>query len=204
MKKTGRDASIRISNQEMTAQTCANVLQATKESLASKGYAGTSLTSVAKGLGLTQPALSYHYSTKSQLMAAVAISIYDEMANLYRKAAPASLNAGERMLALIEAAYEQTGSTNQMALIELLLAARRDPQCREAVAPIIAQRDQEFEQVWHSLVEQLPGRESRLELLRDLAVSLYRGMTVNHALANSQNTFALQHAVIRRLFLESL
>ncbi|MEJ6000168.1 TetR/AcrR family transcriptional regulator [Paucibacter soli] len=203
-KTTAGHKKIRTTNAEMTAQTQARILQTTKLCLAELGYAGTTLTGVAKRLGLTQPALSYHFANKFQLMAAVANSIYDEMAADFRVVAPASLTAAERILAVFEAAFHQSGSVNQMALVELLLAAHRDPQCREAVAPVIARRDLEFQASWQAIVEQLSVSAERLELLRDFGVSLYRGMTVCRSMVGDAPSFAAQHAIVRRLVLDAL
>ncbi|AMO25494.1 hypothetical protein GCM10027034_18040 [Ramlibacter solisilvae] len=183
----------------MSAQTQARILQATKESLAEHGYAGTSMTGVAKRLGLTQPALSYHFDNKYQLMAATAESIYDEMAAHFRAAAPESLTPQERILAFVEAAFEQTASVNQRALIELLLAARRDPRCHAVVEPVIERRDRGFQQFWADIVRAMPVNEQRMALLRDFAVSLYRGITVCRSLRGDDPTFALQHAIVRSL-----
>lgn len=204
MKTTAHAKKPRTTNAEMSAQTQARILQATKEALSSQGYAGTSLTGVAKSLGLTQPALSYHFQSKPQLMAAVIESIYDEMAALYQAAAPESLTPAERLMAVMEEAYRQTGSVNQMAFIELLLAARRDPQCREVIAPIAERRDIEFNARWHALTSPLGTSMERLELLRDFAVSLFRGMTVCRSLRGDAATFNAQYAILRRLIQDAV
>jgi AcrR family transcriptional regulator len=172
------------------------------QSLAELGYAGTTVSGIAERAGLTRPALAYHFTDKYQLMAAMADAIYDEMAEFYRTAVPASLNAREKVLALVDASFTLTNSTNQAALIELLLAARRDPQCGAVVAPIIEQRDRGFDQRWLEIIEALPTPRERLELLRDLVVTLHRGMNIGRSLSATAASFAAQHAVIRRLILD--
>jgi AcrR family transcriptional regulator len=201
--KPRKNAAERTSNAEMSAESRARIVEATKASLAELGYAGTTMSGIAQRIGLTRAALIYHFESKYSLMAAVANSIYDEMAGLFAAGAPPSLTPKERILALLEVAYDMTDSVNQTALIELLLAARRDPAFRAEVAGTIERRDRTFDESWRQMVAQLPADADRLNLLRDLSVSVYRGMTISRSLGDS-TTFEHQHAVLRRLLLDAL
>jgi AcrR family transcriptional regulator len=201
--KPRKNAAERTSNAEMSAESRARIVEATKASLAELGYAGTTMSGIAQRIGLTRAALIYHFESKYSLMAAVANAIYDEMAMLFAAGAPPSLTPKERILALLEVAYDMTDSVNQTALIELLLAARRDPAFRAEVAGTIASRDRAFDEAWRLMVTQLPADADRLNLLRDLSVSVYRGMTISRSLGDA-TTFEHQHAVMRRLLQDAL
>jgi AcrR family transcriptional regulator len=202
MKPKTRPAQ-RTANAEMSAQTRARILEATKASLAELGYAGTTISSIAQRVGLTRAALIYHFDNKYALMTAVVNAIYDEMAESYVAGGPQALTPKERIMALLEVAYTLTDSVNQTALIELLLAARRDPEFRAAVAATIAERERGFDERWLRTLEQLPSDKARLNLLRELSVSLYRGMTICRSLGDSA-TFEHQHSVMRRLLQDAL
>jgi AcrR family transcriptional regulator len=193
----------RTPNAEMSALTRSRIVEATKASLAVLGYAGTTMSGIAQRVGVTRAALIYHFDNMNTLMVAVANAIYDEMAELFAAGAPPTLTPKEQVLALLEVAYSMTDSVNQTALIELLLAARRDPAFRVEVAATIERRDAAFDQNWRGIVDRLPADAGRLNLLRDLSRSVYRGMTICRSLGESAS-FDHQHAVMRRLLLDAL
>jgi len=202
MKPKTRPAE-RTSNAEMTAQTRGRIVAATMSSLAELGYAGTTMSGIAERVGLTRAALIYHFENKYLLMGEVINSIFDDMAQRFAAAAPPSLTPKERILALLDASFAMTDSIVQMALIELLLAARRDPDCRVVVAPTIALRDRGFHSAWHAITADAGANQQRLDLLRDFAVSVFRGITICKSLTGDAPTFDQQHAVLRRMILDT-
>lgn len=194
----------RRSNADISADTKAAILVATIASLAESGYAGTTLSGIAQRVGVSRAALLYHFDCKHTLMTAVINQIYDEMSALYRAAAHASLTRQEQLIAVLDASFKLTSSVSQMAQIELLLAARRDPEFRLMVAPTIAARDRAFEQAWHDMTQGTRGGAERLDLIRDFSVSVFRGMTVNRSLAASSPSFDRQLLILRKLLLDAL
>ncbi|WP_416051551.1 TetR/AcrR family transcriptional regulator [Cupriavidus basilensis] len=201
MKPKRRDEH-RRSNAEMSAQTKAKILMAGIESLAELGYAGTTISEIAERVGLTRAALLYHFESKNALMVAVMNALYDEMASRFAAAAPAFLAPRERLLAVLDTMGNHASSTNQMALIELLLAARRDPGFRDEVALTVARREAVFDSAWGSLIESFPTAP-RLEVLRDLTVAALRGVTIGRSLGGDDPRFDSQFAELRRLFVEA-
>ncbi|MDF3884573.1 MULTISPECIES: TetR/AcrR family transcriptional regulator [Cupriavidus] len=201
MKPKRRDEH-RRSNAEMSAETKARILMAGIESLAELGYAGTTISEIAERVGLTRAALLYHFESKNALMVAVMNALYDEMASRFAAAAPAFLAPRERLLAVLDTMGNHASSTNQMALIELLLAARRDPGFRDEVALTVARREAVFDRAWGDLIESFPTA-SRLEVLRDLAVAALRGITIGRSLGGDDLRFDSQFAELRRLFVEA-
>lgn len=200
--KRKNDPAQRTPNAEMTAQSQIKILSAAVSCLAERGYAGTTMSEIAQRVGVTRATLVYHFQDKYALMAAAANAIYDEMSTRFTVAAPPFLNSKERILILLDISYELTSSYNQMALIELLLASRRDPDCRAAVAPVIEKRDQEFLQNWHSITSGMPKQQQRLDLLKDMAVSMFRGISICRSLDPDATTFDIQYAVLRRLIVD--
>jgi len=204
MKPNIRDRAARRSNADMSAETQAKSIEAAIASLAEHGYAGTTMSGIAHRVGVSRAALIYHFQSKNALMAAVINAIYDELETLYRSAAHPSLTPAEQVLAIFEASYRHTGSVGQMAQIELLLAARRDPEFRAEVAPAIEARDRAFQAYWRALVDRLGGNPERLNLLRDFAVSVFRGITICRSLGNDTVSFERQNTLLRMLLLDAL
>ena len=122
---------------------------------------------------------------------------------MYRAAAHLSLTPEERILAVLDASFHFTATLSQMAHIELLLAARRDPEFLKEVGPTIAARDSGFEDAWHTLTQTLKGGPERLDLIRDFAVSVFRGITINRSLKADTDSFERQLVLLRKLIMES-
>lgn len=195
---------MRRTNADMSSETQSRILLATIASLAELGYAGTTMSGIAERIGVSRAALVYHFNSKNALMAAVIDTIYDEMGAMFRAAAHPALTPAERMLAVLDASFHFTTSTSQMAQVELLLAARRDASFRVEVAPTIEQRDQIFRNAWHQLTSELGGSSARLDLVRDFAVSVFRGITVTRSISSDLASFDRQHVLLRKLLLEAL
>ena len=194
----------RRSNADMSADTQASAVRAAIASLAEHGYAGTTISGIAQRVGVSRPALLYHFGTKNGLMAAAINAIYDEFESAYRAALHPGLQGAERLLAIFDASYRLTDAPSQMAQIELLLAARRDPSFRAEVAPTIEARDNAFKEAWHRLTVGFDGRVERLDLIRDIAVSTFRGITINRSLGHDSTSFDGQLGVLRKLLLDTL
>ena len=204
---TFRPSGARRTNADMSSETQARILQATIASLAELGYAGTTMSGIAERIGVSRAALIYHFNSKNALMAAVINAIYDEMAAMYKSAAHPALTPAERMLAVLDASFEFTTSTSQMAQVELLLAAKRDASFRAEVAPTIEQRDVVFQQAWKQLTLEiggLSGASARLDLVRDFAVSVFRGITVTRSISSDLASFERQHVLLRKLLQDAL
>ena len=199
-----KEVRMRRTNADMSSETQGRILQATIDSLAELGYAGTTMAGIAGRIGVSRAALIYHFNSKNALMAAVINAIYDEMSVMYQAAAHPALTPAEKMSAVLDASFNFTTSNSQMAQVELLLAARRDASFRIEVAPMIAQRDLKFEQAWHQLSRELGGSSARLDLLRDFAVSVFRGITVTRSISSDLASFERQQVLLRKLLLEAL
>lgn len=194
----------RRTNADMSSETQGRILQATIDSLAELGYAGTTMAGIAGRIGVSRAALIYHFNSKNALMAAVINAIYDEMSVMYQAAAHPALAPAEKMAAMLDASFQFTTSNSQMAQVELLLAARRDASFRSEVAPMIAKRDARFEQAWDRLTHELGGTSARFDLFRDFAVSVFRGITVTRSISSDLASFERQHVLLRKLLLEAL
>ena len=204
LDSTAKPVGSRRTNADMSSETQARILQATIASLAELGYAGTTMSGIAERIGLSRAALIYHFDSKNALMVAVINAIYDEMAAMYKGAAHPALTPSERMLAVLDASFYFTTSTSQMAQVELLLAAQRDASFRLEVSPTIAQRDVAFQQAWHQLTHEIGGSSARLDLVRDFAVSVFRGITVSRSISGDLASFERQHVLLRKLLLDAL
>lgn len=158
--------------------TQSRLLEATVECLVERGWAGTSTTVVAQRAGVSRGAQLHHYPTKAALVMA-AVEHLAERRGAEIRAEAATLPPGphrlERVLDMLSAAF--TGPLFAAAL-EVWVAARTDPDLRDALVPVETRVGRELHRLTVDLIgadEHHPGvRESvqlTLDLMRGLGVA---------------------------------
>jgi len=125
---------------ERTAATRTALLEATLESLASKGFGGTTTSEVAQRAGVSPGALLHHFPAKADLLCAAVAHLLEMRRAEFRKAM-ANLEPGtDRLEAGIDLLWSMFSGPAFVAWLELWVAARSDPALAEAVISI----DREF------------------------------------------------------------
>jgi len=171
-------ASTRVAQQERSRATRARLLEATVECLVERGWSGTTTTLVATRAGVSRGAQLHHYPTKAALVTAAVAHLTERRARELRteaEALPAGPRRLDRVVDLLAAAF--TGPLF-VAALELWVAARTDPELRDALVPLEARVGREMHRLTVTLLgvdERRPGvREAvqaTLDLLRGLGVA---------------------------------
>jgi AcrR family transcriptional regulator len=169
-------ASTRVPQQERSRATQARLLEATVECLIEHGWSGTTTTVVAARAGVSRGAQLHHYPTA--LVTAAVAHLAERRAVELRTEAdalPAGPRRLDRVVDLLGAAF--TGPLF-VAALELWVAARTDPELRDALVPLETRLGREMHQLTVELLgvdERRPGvREAvqaTLDLLRGLGVA---------------------------------
>lgn len=118
------------------------LLRAAIAALVSRGYAGTTTSSVARDAGVSQGALFKHFPSKLALYAAAAEDLFIDLVAQYRRAFEDAAAAPERERDPVgygvTLLWRSFCAPELQAAFELYTAARTDPELREAVAPVLA------------------------------------------------------------------
>jgi AcrR family transcriptional regulator len=124
-------AAPRRTQAERRAATRAALLEATIACLAEEGYAHTTTRRIAERAGVTPGAQQHHFATKSDLVAEAlnhaAAQIAAEVLEAELSAEGSDLERAERLLDLL---WELHKSALFHAAMELMVAARTDPELR--------------------------------------------------------------------------
>ncbi|MBA4286111.1 MAG: TetR family transcriptional regulator [Xanthomonadaceae bacterium] len=119
---------------ERSDQMRQRLLEATLQSLAEDGYAGSTLSSIVRRAGVSRGAQVHHYPNKQALMLDAA---EDLVRHTYRQLGELLLSIkdeDDRLTRLVDAAWEQVFSTPLFhAYSELLIASLRDQDLAEAL-----------------------------------------------------------------------
>lgn len=115
-------------NEERNAQTRAKLLKAAIHCLSVYGYAATSVTLVAEMARLSRGAVLYQFGSKVELMLAVAEHVVREQNKLIKDRVQQFEPGRDRFIGLTDATWESVNQPGSLALLEIMLASRSDPE----------------------------------------------------------------------------
>jgi AcrR family transcriptional regulator len=115
--------------------TIAKLVDATVDSLATRGYAATSTSVVCAGAGVSQGALFRHFPTRQDLMVATAEHVATLDVEAFRSLLGSDVSTVEGVTATLHALRRVVLSPANQTWRELLVAARSDADLREALRP---------------------------------------------------------------------
>jgi AcrR family transcriptional regulator len=194
MKRTVRDVtahgghrrhhrrhSARRTQEQRRSETQARLLDATAEALADLGWAGLSTTEVSRRAGVSRGAQQHHYPTKMELVAAALEHLLDRMRQEYQQAY-AALPAGERnVTSALDLFWETIREPPALALLELALAGRTDPELRGLSANLSERVIASIKAVFLELFPESLPEELVDTTLRGL-FALYVGLSLQNSL----------------------
>ena len=128
-------------------ETRRRILDAARDVLATQGYQRFSTILVAELAGLTRPAMLYHFRSRAELVRATAQYLVRTRILAF-ESAMASLKEGgvsddaTIAMAMVDMLWEQRQGPEYAATVELLIAARTDPELKDLIRPAIDAFDQ--------------------------------------------------------------
>jgi len=126
----------RRSNAERSAATRARLIEAAVDCLYRLGYMATTTVLVAKKAKVSRGAMLHQFPTKVDLMLAVvvhAVTVHDQF---HRRELMKCKRGIERFMALTDVAWEVAKQPSSIALTEIMMATRSDPELRRRFPPI--------------------------------------------------------------------
>lgn len=140
-------ASVRRTQAERREATIGKLVQATLESLARLGYAGTSTSAICKRAGVSSGGLFRHFDTRMDLIVAAT----EQVGKAHIRAIEALRDQDYDVETILRLAREITRSDPHAAWHEVMVAARTDAELRDAVNPVLAR----YEGALHDLARSL-------------------------------------------------
>lgn len=135
MKKAGAGGAVkpeRVPQAERRRLTRGKLLDATVESLIDIGYQRTTTVEVGERAGLSRGAQLHHFPSKADLLVAAIEHLADERSKEFEAALKVRLDAGDEPIdAMVDLLWEMFSDPLYWATIELMVAARTDPELLE-------------------------------------------------------------------------
>lgn len=173
----------RRTQQQRREATVRKLIDAATAALIEVGYAHTSVQEICNRAGVSQGGLFRHFTSRIELLIAVADDIGAGLLELYRKdferlrgTAPDQLHMALRLL------RENTSSRLHQAWFELLMAARTDRVLHDALVPIWKRRDEATQKMAEALLPEAARNLPQFAVMVDLLVTLFHGEAVDRFL----------------------
>lgn len=131
--------TLREPQQERGINTRNRILEAAATVLAERGWAGASVSEIAKRAGVTRGAVQHHFTDREGMLAAAIQHLLDTRIYEFHAAAREFPTGSGRTLAVLRTIVEQHQGENFAATLQLCVAAAGDPQLRPRVAAMEAE-----------------------------------------------------------------
>ena len=169
-------------NVDRSAATRRQILEATIQCLDKWGYGAVTNIKVADAAGVSRGAMMHHFQTRQALISATVEFAYASQSE-FRAAELAKVPPGlERYRRIMDLSYTTQRMPEGMALNEIRIGSRSDPEIREAVTPMMSAISEDYVRMISEV-----AREAGLKPNREL-----RGVTGTFAMASRAlaiNTF---------------
>ncbi|MEV6911802.1 TetR/AcrR family transcriptional regulator [Amycolatopsis sp. NPDC051071] len=162
---------------ERREQTRAALLDATIGCLVDLGYARTSVQEICARAGVSKGAVQHHFSAKAELMAAAVEHLTEKLRGRLAESISALPGGASGVAAAIDLLWEGYSGTLSTAATELWVAARTDPELREAIRPVDKALGRSTLEHITAIAGDLP--KERAEILFWLTVNLTRGLALD-------------------------
>ncbi len=164
---------------ERSAETRERLLDAALECLAEHGWAHTTTTLVAERAGLSRGAQLHHFPTRAELVAAAVEHLAERRLAEFARAVSALPAGTDLVSAGVDLLWEIFSDPSAYALLELVVAARTEPELRASLEPVAHQLDERFAAFARQVFPESLTRSARLTTLRNVAFLLMQGLAVH-------------------------
>lgn len=170
-----KKAPVRRSQQDRRESTQKAFLEATLQCLGRKGYAATSIGEIVKEAGLSRGALSHHYPTKLDLVAAAITYFYEER---FDRLSQRLIEAGkdltlERRLHIFREDIDAWAPVG----FEIMVATRTDPELRAEYLRRVEPRTAEMIATYERMFPEF-GKLDSPELMIGVVGAFLRGLSI--------------------------
>ncbi|SDH81009.1 DNA-binding transcriptional regulator, AcrR family [Actinokineospora alba] len=166
--------------QERREQTREALLDATITCLVELGYARTTVQEICARAGVSRGAQQHHFTTKTELMTAALEHLFDRLIAEVVSGAAVLAPGRERLIKGIDMLWAAYSGTLSTAAVELWVAARTDPELREALLPVDRALGHATLEALRAAAEgESPESTGQAETMLLLTINLVRGLALD-------------------------
>lgn len=182
-----------------SAESRQKLLEAAVTCLWKHGYAGTTLSSVAKEAGFSRGPQQYYFPTRVDLMVGVWDYLSKNLENEYRSVFDPDLTVPERLRAAIEVSITRAGTKQYVAELELKLATRGDAALADVLVDLINEREDRADRVWASGFKNSGKSETDILVDRYVLVGMIHGLAIERISGRPQALLSRMEDELREM-----
>jgi AcrR family transcriptional regulator len=173
--------SRRKTQQERTADTTLKLLNATIDLLHDRGLYRMSTSDIAKAAGVSRGALTHHFNSKEEIIAAaISHQLRDATAGLH-KMAEGIRESGGTSDKIVDYLWQMMNDRLFYVTMEYLPEARHNKAFRSAIIPVVQEFHAGLNSVWAELAGQVGVEVEHALVLMNATMCLIRGMIAQSA-----------------------
>ena len=182
------------------------LIEATISALCDVGYARTTTTEIVRRAGCTTGSLQHHFGAKEDLLLAVLDRLLEELGAKYDAFAGLRTPLGERCRFILDALWEIYGSPRYMAVWELAIGTRGEPNLHEVVLRHRAESLAICERAWRSAFRDVASESEDISDLMHFSLTVLRGFVFYNAADRDQalQFYGRQIRLLERTLLSEL
>jgi len=169
----------RRTQEERSAATRARLLDATIDCLYELGYAGTTTTMIADRAGVSRGAQLHHFPTKAELVTTAVEHLIERRVREFRAAFAAAPDDVDPHDAAIDILWTMVSGPTFYAWVELVVAARTDPELRSKVSAIGSRFFETVERTHRELFPVPDDASPHFEVAPHFTFALLQGLALD-------------------------
>ncbi len=201
-------ASGRRTQQERTAETRRRLIAGAIASLLELGYGSTTVHEICRRAEVTSGALAHHFGSKRQLLAQVVVALFSPFVQEMTVLGPDKASLDARIDRLIERYRAIYFDETYLAVLEILLATKHDPELMRMVAGF---REEQLTLLGDFLPHEFPDVALSAERMVDIVhqvLDLLRGFAIHGLYASDprlrQEILETARDILRRHFADGV
>lgn len=180
----------RKTQQERSADTTLKLLNATIDLLHDRGLHRMSTTQIAELAEVSRGALTHHYKSKEEIIAAaVSHQLREVTANLHKMAEDIRESGGDSDQ-IVDYLWRMMNDRLFFVTMEYLPEARHNPDFRQRIIPVVQEFHHGLNSVWAEFAEQAGVDTEYALTLMNATMCLIRGMIAQSAVRNDPSYFS--------------
>lgn len=173
----------RRTQEERSSTTRRVIIDAAIDALIQHGYTGATYAVIAEKAGVSRGALLHHYASRSDLLLATTVALFDSFVEQIRARAEDVSLSRLTLEGFIDACWEQVFEGRWFyCSLQLISAARTDAALRDSLVPAIQRLHVALDAVWRGFFHQNDLSTGNVDTLLNMTLCLMRGMAVQAVL----------------------
>ena len=186
---------------EQARRTRALIVETGIRCLASHGFANTTMLLISREAGISRGPLHYHFADRNELMGAIAEALPSGVSKKLMKRLMDRKTLEDRIETVIDIALDEHLGPHHFAAMELLLAARNDPELAKAIQPFFLESETLSDDWWTDYFAMLHWSPERLVAFRHVAVACLRGLALDYLLHGDAKAHSKALELFREMFM---